>query len=128
MSPKSKVQNPKPNAGERGRIWALAVGLWSLATVASAIEAPNLSRPGQLPLYFEANCGQSDAAFQFIARGRHCNFFVAPTEAVLTLTKLSDECRVTSDEQRPSPLVTRHSSFVTSQTRSLRFEFLGANP
>src|SRR6266704_213572 len=40
---------------------------------------------GKLPLYFEANRGQTDAQVKFLSRGRGYTFFLAPTEAVLTL-------------------------------------------
>ena len=42
---------------------------------------------GQLPVYFEANRGQADAHFQFIARGRHHGVYLAPTEAVVALVQ-----------------------------------------
>src|SRR5438309_900804 len=42
---------------------------------------------GRLPLYFEANQGQSDPQVRFLARGGGHTVFLTPTEAVLVLTK-----------------------------------------
>jgi hypothetical protein len=46
---------------------------------------------GQISLSFEANHGQADAAFDFLARGAGYSLGVSPTEAVLTLARQSDE-------------------------------------
>ena len=52
---------------------------------------------GQFPAYFEANRGQADARFQFIARGRHHGVYLAPNEAVLALAdSATDETRFLS--------------------------------
>ena len=64
----------------------LAVGFSLLSAPARAVESAALSPLNQLPLFFEANHGQTDATFPFLARGRGCNFFVAPDQAVLTLS------------------------------------------
>lgn len=73
---------------------------------------------GTLPLYFEASRGHGD--FGFVARGQNCNLFVAPAEAVLTLTK---------SEGIASAGLDRHpvASRVRQATRELRLEFVGAN-
>jgi Beta-propeller repeat len=42
---------------------------------------------GKLPLYFEANRGQTDGRVKFLARGRGYTMFLAPTEAVLVLSE-----------------------------------------
>src|SRR5947209_20403643 len=42
---------------------------------------------GRLPLYFEANQGQTDPQVKFLARGGGHTLFLTPTEAVLVLTK-----------------------------------------
>src|SRR5438093_415074 len=42
---------------------------------------------GRLPLYFEANQGQTDPQVRFLARGGGHTLFLTPTEAVLVLTK-----------------------------------------
>ncbi len=42
---------------------------------------------GQLPLYFEQNVGQTDAAVQFFTRGPGYGLFLTSTEAVMVLNK-----------------------------------------
>src|SRR3989449_4337034 len=41
---------------------------------------------GKLPLYFEANRGQTDAQVKFLSRGGRHVLLLTPTEAVLVLT------------------------------------------
>src|SRR5947208_12880229 len=41
---------------------------------------------GRLPLYFEANQGQTDPQVRFLARGGGHTLFLTPTEALLVLT------------------------------------------
>ena len=45
---------------------------------------------GKLPLAFEANQGQTDSAIKFLSRGPGYGLFLAPTEALLALTRGSD--------------------------------------
>lgn len=59
---------------------------------------------GQFPAYFEANHGQADERFQFIARGQHHGICLAPAEALLALARPGGE-----------------------QARSLRLTLVGAN-
>src|SRR5438445_13512421 len=40
---------------------------------------------GRIPLYFEANRGQTDRQVKFLARGHGFPLFLTPTEAVLRL-------------------------------------------
>jgi hypothetical protein len=103
-----------------------AVAFVALALGARAIEpglqtAPTPSPLGNLPLYFEANRGQTDAAFPFLARGRGCNFFVSPNQALLTLTRFDAPAAATRDERANTP------GGRLSVTRQLRFDFVGAN-
>src|SRR5690348_2408331 len=42
---------------------------------------------GCLPLYFEANRGQTDPQVRFFSRGSGYSLFITPREAVLTLNK-----------------------------------------
>ncbi|MSU57419.1 MAG: hypothetical protein EXS35_04440 [Pedosphaera sp.] len=102
-----------------------ALALVSLALAVRAAQpaaAPAaLAALGNLPLHFEANRGQAEAPFAFIARGRNCNFFVAPNEAILTLTR-SETVAPTSRADRGQAGPGRHAV-----TRRLRFEFLGAS-
>ena len=41
---------------------------------------------GKLPLYFEANKGQTDEQVRFLARGSGSTLFLTPSEAVLAFT------------------------------------------
>ena len=43
--------------------------------------AVDLRGLAEAPLYFEASHGQTDMAARFIARGKDCTVFIAPTEA-----------------------------------------------
>ena len=73
-------------------ICAAAAVCASVLAAPSAVPGPGagpaVSALGHVPLYFEASVGQNGNDFQFFARGRGCNFFVAPTEALLTLTRV----------------------------------------
>jgi len=60
---------------------------------------------GSLPVFFEANRGQADGRFAFIARGQEHGIYLAPTEAAIALIR---------DGER-SP-------------RFLHLNFVGANP
>lgn len=40
---------------------------------------------GHLPLYFEANEGQTDPQVRFVSRGRGYSMFITPREAVISL-------------------------------------------
>lgn len=107
------------------RWWGLAFGTAALVSSAVAAEPgragpPQLSTLANLPLYFEANRGQAGSPESFVARGRGCSFFVAPTEAVLTLVKY-DTPPDGSRAERGGAARGR-----VTQTRTLRFEFLGA--
>src|SRR5438046_3024981 len=42
---------------------------------------------GKLPLYFEANKGQTDEQVRFLARGSRSTLFLTPSEAVLVFTR-----------------------------------------
>jgi hypothetical protein len=75
---------------------------------------------GNVPLYFEANRGQSDAPVQFIARTRDGVFRLTASEALVTLAKASAPTGSKKTVER-----TRWNKL---QTTSLRLQFLGANP
>src|SRR5438132_10642748 len=53
---------------------------------------------GRLPLYFEANQGQTDPQVKFLARGAGQALFLTSTEAVLVLTKAGPQAQ---GPQRP---------------------------
>ena len=104
----------------------VALALTSLTLVAGAAgpgpdEPSKPSALGTLPLYFEADGGQTSGDFQFLARGRACNFFVGPTESVLVLTQLDPA------PHRARPGRAAASGGQLRATRELRFEFVGAN-
>ncbi len=40
----------------------------------------------EAPLYFEANCGQTDSDARFIARGKDCTVYLSPTAATLRVS------------------------------------------
>ncbi len=77
---------------------------------------------GKLPLYFEANRGQTDPQVKFLSRGPGHTLFLASGEAVLALRKAKAEAKG-DDLSR----VTRHASPRYEQT-VLRMSFVGANP
>src|SRR5882762_4678818 len=60
----------------------------SAPTMASAQEAY-----GKLPLYFEANGGQTNERVKFLSRGTNHTLFLTSTEAVLVLTKREQMAR-----------------------------------
>ena len=98
--------------------------LFTLAAAAAGsgwAAAPVLATFGNPPLYFEADCDQSGTARSFLARGSGCSFFVAPTEAALTLAKF-DLSPASSPRERGGARPGR-----ITQTRTLRFEFVRAN-
>jgi hypothetical protein len=71
---------------------------------------------GQLPLFFEANRGQTDERVKFLARGGGYNIFLTGAEATLTLLK-NDGGKSAKEKTK------RDASFAT-----LRLKFAGANP
>jgi hypothetical protein len=71
----------------------------------------------KLPLYFEANLGQSDPRVKFLSRGSKHTLFLTSTEAVLILTK---------SEQTGNAVRENRAAKATGTV--LRMTFLGANP
>ena len=66
----------------------LSAGLKGLALgllVLPATAATPVTKPVNLPLYFEANEGQADGPAQFIARGHDYQFLISPAEARIVL-------------------------------------------
>lgn len=74
-----------------------------------------------MPLCFEAYRGQADGRVRFMARGAAYQFLITPTEAVVTLRKLAPSFA------SPERLATDAQASLTT-FRSVRLEFLGANP
>ena len=78
---------------------------------------------GKLPLYFEANRGQTDAQVKFLSRGGRHVLFLTPTEAVLVLTTPPQA----ADEK--SPTRGGKPGRLEEGTRTvLRMTFAGGNP
>src|SRR5438876_6279720 len=77
---------------------------------------------GKLPLYFEANQGQTDPQVRFLARGGGQTLFLTSTEAVLVLTKADSQAQ---GPQRPLiiPVAAR-----AGRQAVLRMAFAGASP
>jgi Bacterial Ig-like domain (group 1)/Beta-propeller repeat len=99
------ASSPKP------RIPMSSVGKSDAATQVRMSEAY-----GKLPLYFEANRGQTDAQVNFLSRGSGYTLFLTATEAVLSLRKSAAPA---SGEARDTQ--------VTTGT-VLRMQLIGANP
>ena len=80
---------PRPHGRGYAKQSLLAIVLLACAFTSDAARSPAEppARYGQLPVYFEANRGQADARFQFIARGRHHGLYLAPTEAIVALVR-----------------------------------------
>src|SRR5262245_8291625 len=97
------------------------------ATTARGIEAaPSVTSQaayGRLPLYFEANRGQSDSQVKFLSRGSEYTVFLTSTEAVLIFHQ-KNSCQKQS---------TKGNSFGSSPEvlgvgLTLRLQLAGANP
>ncbi len=77
---------------------------------------------GKLPLQFEANQGQTDKQVQFLSRGSGYNLFLAPTEAVLALSKPAAP-KAKADKPSAAP-----EQRAKTQAAVLRLRLVGANP
>src|SRR5438552_3941732 len=75
---------------------------------------------GKVPLYFEANQGQTDPQVKFLARGGGQTLFLTSTEAVLVLTKADSQAQ---GPQRPLISPTPRAGIQTV----LRMAFAGAS-
>ena len=74
-----------------------AVASGQIPEADNAMRARVVHEYGQLPLRFEENRGQFDAAVKYVARGADGAFFMAPDEVVMTLhagTNLSTSLRM----------------------------------
>jgi hypothetical protein len=122
------MTHPRPLTPSRFRAarrgCGLALGVAALAATAFAAPpgAPGPTRPAALaglPFYFEASRNPAGDIESFVARGRGCNFFVAPTEAVLMLAKYDSPPAVSRADRGAA------GRGNAARTRALRFEFLG---
>jgi hypothetical protein len=77
---------------------------------------------GQLPLYFEANQGQTDRRVTFLSRGSNHTLFLTPTEAVLVLSKARPADAGPAQKLKDTP----EKSHSATQA-ILRSKFVGAN-
>ncbi|CBE68996.1 MAG: hypothetical protein F9K13_11270 [Candidatus Methylomirabilis oxygeniifera] len=85
-----------------------AVSSGSMAGFNTATEANPGAAYGKLPIYFEANHGQTDPQVKFLARGQNYTIFLTDTRAILVLRP----------PKRPSP---------QPGPTILRMELVGAN-
>lgn len=79
----------------------------------------------QLPLYFEANAGQTDKRVLFLARGAGYSLFFTPQETVLAL--VAPQPSQTVPMSRPSKLSVS-AKRANPKTAVLRMRLQGANP
>ena len=77
----------------------------------------------QLPLFFEANQGQTDASVRYVARGNGYTMFLTPTETVL----VEEKTKKGTDDKFSSGFELLHANAKTS-TDVLRMQLIGANP
>ena len=99
----------------------------STATPASALTNAEIKTAyGKLPLSFEQNTGQTDAAVDFIARGAGYSLFLEATEAVFVLSNQSGKQRTSAAQ--PSNKNRERNSSVSRQSTVMRMKLLGANP
>src|SRR5713101_7449186 len=75
----------------------------------------------KLPLYFEANQGQTDRQVKFLSRGAHHTLFLTSDEAVLVFTKPEPSAR-----GKPARVKPEKRKKATQTV--LRMRLLGANP
>lgn len=123
-------RNPRHTTG-----WSKAVRLTSvlgLAWICVGLQVSHGATAGRLgagatslgpqSVRFEANLGQAGETTRFIARGPAYYFSLSPTEATVSLRKL--------DSGSPSAhsLPGRTQARAAVSFRSVRLEFLGANP
>ena len=76
---------------------------------------------GNLPLSFEPNQGQTDAAVKFLSRNSQYNLYLTPGEAVFTLP-------VKSSPKNPTRSAIRGKHSQMTSEAVLRMEIRGANP
>ena len=99
-------------------------GTWLLLTVLTL--APSLnsfgakaSTPG-MPLFFEANRGQTPGAATFVARGHNYQFLLFPGEAQIVLRKSDGKLGLTQGRGELPPR-------IAASTRALRMQILGGS-
>ena len=112
--------------GFRLRVILGLVGVWLGALVATGATSirpePGVASLGPQSISFESNLGQAGDSARFIARGPAYYFSLSPTEATISLRKLPP------DPAGASALLNRVRTGEVVKFRSVRLEFLGANP
>ena len=91
-----------------------------------ATSAPKSSvapKPIHLPLFFEANQGQSDPQVRFMARGKGYTLLLTPTETILAESKTQVSARSSSFAPFQNPLI----ATKTSRGSVIRMQLVGAN-
>ncbi len=84
----------------------------------SSAKENSLAMYGELPLSFEANCGQANPQAKFLSRGRWCQLFLTSNEAVMQL-------RTPANLPSNSP---KHKSIeTTSRASAVRMKLVGTN-
>ncbi len=113
----------------------LALPGMTLVHAASVHAAPSLSGPrlraayGKLPLYFEANRGQSDRRVHFLARGNGYRLFLTNNEAVLALSRIEDRgSKIAASDSWAAGRGSRSSILHPRSSSVLRLKLLDANP
>lgn len=96
---------------------ALVIGF---SAVAASPGSATASRFGNLPLYFEANQGQTDARIQFFARGLSHTIYLGSEGATIALREDASAPRT----GRVQPFQSTNNAAV----RLVRMNLLGANP
>jgi len=92
----------------------------SSAAEPATLGSPTASRFGNLPLYFEANRGQTDEQVGFFARGRDHAVYLRGDGATIALSENSTQA---SASRLPRPTTTNSTS-----VRFVRMTLSGANP
>ena len=97
-----------------------------------AIQSQVAAAYGQLPLYFEANQGQSDGRVQFLARSQGMHVFLSATEVMLVLPPArpaGSPAAVRGPRRRrvPAPSVEAAPTESTAPP-VVRLSFVGAHP
>lgn len=103
---------------------SLIIGPCVIVSSSTAEPAPlgsaSLSRFGNLPLYFEANHGQTEHDVGFYARGQNHTVYLRPNGATIALS--SDSAASTA------PPFTRRSTTNSAEVRFVHLTLLGSRP
>ena len=88
-----------------------------------AVGAPSSSaaaKPIHLPLFFEANQGQTDSRVQFLSRSKGYTLLLTPTKTILVEAK-------TQFTAAPNGFMSAKPRFITSAGTQIEMQMLGAN-